>query len=186
LLSCFLWERKLYRIALEVIFLNSFIPPGKRKGFVVWSMPSSGMWRRVGPVRTNVLEGHVASIFRAEIIRERYCYPSANANPSSRFLPWRQRRYVPPKRLFPQDLQDSALRLVVTAVKTSNPTQNSYALRTTWERLYKSNQHRNKSHSLLRTRIIQVSTQSPLSNMVSTVFLFIRLLINTLSWSVAQ
>jgi hypothetical protein len=34
-------------------------------------MPFSGLWRRVGHVRTDVSEERIASIFRVETIRER-------------------------------------------------------------------------------------------------------------------
>jgi hypothetical protein len=44
-----------------------------------WRMPSSGIWRRVDLVRTDVSEERVATIFRVGKIREREkCYTFAN------------------------------------------------------------------------------------------------------------
>jgi hypothetical protein len=69
------------------------------------------MWRRVDLVWTDVSEERNASIFRAE---KSVCEEPAWAGgcrflltlvPRPRiFLPWRWRRYVPPKRRFAQDL----------------------------------------------------------------------------------
>jgi hypothetical protein len=64
-----------------------------------WRMPSSGMWRRVGLLWTNVSEEHVASIFSVEEI----------VNPHG-------------------DTSQKTAFFLVTAVKTSTPTlQKLYA-----------------------------------------------------------
>jgi hypothetical protein len=79
-------------------------------------LPSSGMWRSVDIVWTDVSEERIASIFRIENPRARNQREQVAAD-------W----YVPLKRRFTQDLhgatsQENAF-FIVTAVKTSNPTQ---------------------------------------------------------------
>jgi hypothetical protein len=74
--------------------------------------------------------------------------------PRSRvFLPWRWRRYVPPKRRFTQDLQGATSQktalLIVTAVKTSTLTYISLCLHKRkvcfgrWHRNWKDKRERN-------------------------------------------
>jgi hypothetical protein len=69
------------------------------------------MWHRVDLVRTDVLEGRIASIFRVD----KY----ASEEPTSA-------GGVPPKRRFTQDLHGATSQktafFIVTAVKTSNLT----------------------------------------------------------------
>jgi hypothetical protein len=60
----------------------------------VCRMPSSGMWRRVDIVWTDVSEERIASIFHLLTLVPR----------SRIFLHWRWMRYVPPKHRFTQDL----------------------------------------------------------------------------------
>jgi hypothetical protein len=62
-------------------------------------MPSSGIWRRVDLVWTDVSEEQIASIFRVE--KSASCSHLLTLVLRSRiFLPWRWRRYDPPKRRF--------------------------------------------------------------------------------------
>jgi hypothetical protein len=78
------------------------------------------MWRRAVPVWSDVSEDHIASIFTS-------CSYLFMLVPHSQILlPWRWRRYDPPKRQFTQELhgattQKTAL-FIVTAMKTSNLT----------------------------------------------------------------
>jgi hypothetical protein len=86
---------------------------------------SSGMWRRVDIVWTDISEERIASIFRVE--KSASCSHMLTLVPGSRiFLPSRWRRYVPPKRRFTQDLHGATFQktafFVDTAVKTSNVT----------------------------------------------------------------
>jgi hypothetical protein len=89
-------------------------------------MPSSGMWRRVGLMWTDISEEHIASIFRVE--------KSASERDTSShlltlvprlriFLSWRWRRNVLPKRRFTQDLHGTTSQktafFINTAVKIS-------------------------------------------------------------------
>jgi hypothetical protein len=70
----------------------------------LWRMPSSGMWRRVDLVWTDVSEERITSIFRVEK-SACSCSHLLTLVPRTRiFLPWRWRRYVPPKRRFTHDL----------------------------------------------------------------------------------
>jgi hypothetical protein len=102
--------------------------------FCIWTMPSSGVWRRVDVVDwTDVSEDRIASIFRVEKNpraknqREQVAAELASSSLADFFLPWRWRRYDPPKRLFNRPHLHGATPqktafFIVTAVKTSNPT----------------------------------------------------------------
>jgi hypothetical protein len=79
----------------------------------LWRMPSSGMWRRVILVWTDVSEESIASIFRVQKSARRnqreqlagVCSHLLTLVPRSRiFLPWRWKRYVPSKLRFTQCL----------------------------------------------------------------------------------
>jgi hypothetical protein len=117
-----------------------------------WRMSSSGMWCCVDLALTDVSEKCIASIFRVEESASgepawaggcRLSHQSTSVNarstqryirhhlltlvPRSRiFLPWRWRRYVPPKRRLTQDLHSATSHkmtfFLVTAVKASNRT----------------------------------------------------------------
>jgi hypothetical protein len=101
----------------------------RRKPHLFGWMSFSGMWCRVDLLWTDVSEECIISIFRAE--------KSANEEPAWAggariFLPWRWRRYIPPKRRFTQDLhgvrsQKTAF-FIVTAVITSNLTSHLFHL----------------------------------------------------------
>jgi hypothetical protein len=97
-----------------------------------WRMASSRMWCRVNLVWTDVSEVCITSIFRVE--KSVVCSHLLKPVPRSRiFLPWRWRRYVPPKRRFTQDKHDATSKktafFIVTAVKTSNLTQDTSLIR---------------------------------------------------------
>jgi hypothetical protein len=65
------------------------------------------MWRHVNLVWTDVSEERIASIFRVEksASEEPVCSHLLTLVPHSRiFLPWRWRRYIPPKCRFAHDL----------------------------------------------------------------------------------
>jgi hypothetical protein len=103
------------------------------------------MWRLVDLVWTDVLEERIASIWWENVSWTQFlcndnpqmflepawasdCSHLLTPVPRSRiFLPWRWRRYVPPKRRFTEDLHGSTSQktafFVVTAVKTSNLTE---------------------------------------------------------------
>jgi hypothetical protein len=88
---------------------------------LLWRMPSSGMWRRVVLVWTNVSEEP------AWAGGCRVCSHLLTLVPRSRiFLPWRWRRCVPPKRQLTLDLHGATSQkttfFIVTAVKTSDLT----------------------------------------------------------------
>jgi hypothetical protein len=98
-------------------------------------MPPSGTWRCVDLALTDVSEERNAFIFRVgksaseEPARVSVCSHLFTLVPRSRiFVPWRWRQYVPPKRRFTQDLHGATSQkttfFIVTAVKTSNLTQN--------------------------------------------------------------
>jgi hypothetical protein len=70
----------------------------------LWRVPSSGMWRRVDLVWTDVSEERIASIIRIKNSRARNQREQVAADSPRIFLPLRWRRYVPPKRRFTQDL----------------------------------------------------------------------------------
>jgi hypothetical protein len=82
-------------------------------------MPSSGMWRRVDIVRTDVSEERIASIFSVE--------KSAREEPawavcSCKFLPWRWMRYALPKRQFTQDLHGATCQRTAFFKRTDSLT----------------------------------------------------------------
>jgi hypothetical protein len=86
-------------------------------------MSSSGVWRCVDLALTEVSEERIASIFRVE----EYASHLLTLAPRSRILlPWRWRRYVPPKCRLTQDLHSATpqktIFFIVTAVKASNLT----------------------------------------------------------------
>jgi hypothetical protein len=90
-----------------------------------WRMPSSGMWRRVDLLWTDVSEERIASIFRAE--KFTCCSHLLTLVFRTRiFLFWRW-WYVPPKRRFTHDLRGATSQktafFIVTAAKTSNFTK---------------------------------------------------------------
>jgi hypothetical protein len=101
-----------------------------------WRMPSSGMWRRVDLVWTDISEERIASIFRVEKSASEEPARASGCRvwrvllklvPRSRnFLPWRWRRYVSPKCRFTQDLHGATSHktafFLVTVVKTSHLT----------------------------------------------------------------
>jgi hypothetical protein len=85
------------------------------------------MWRLVDFVWTNVSEERLASTFRVEksASEEPVCNHLLTLVPTSMiFLPWKWRRYVPPKRRFTQNLHGATSQkttfFILTAVKTSN------------------------------------------------------------------
>jgi hypothetical protein len=86
-----------------------------------WRMSSSGMWRRVDIVLTDVSEEHIASIFRvAAVTCSRWFFAHRI------LIPWRWRWYIALKRRLTQYLhgltsQKTAF-FIVTAVKISNLT----------------------------------------------------------------
>jgi hypothetical protein len=86
----------------------------------------SGMWRLVDLVWTDVSEELIASIFRVEKSARAYFHLLTLVPRSRIFLPWRWRRYAPPKRRFTQDIHGATSQktafLIVTAMKTWNPT----------------------------------------------------------------
>jgi hypothetical protein len=76
----------------SVIGWGTMLQAGRSRVQVVqpWRMPSSGMWRSVDIVWTDVSDcSHLLTLVPRSPI----------------FLPWRWTRYVPPKRRFTQDLQ---------------------------------------------------------------------------------
>jgi hypothetical protein len=80
----------------------------------LWRMPSSGMCGCIDPVWTDVSEKCIASLFRVEksaSVEPAWAGVCSNLNipvPRSRiFVPWRWKRYVPPKRRFTQDLHNA-------------------------------------------------------------------------------
>jgi hypothetical protein len=79
---------------------------------IVWRMSSSGMWRYVDLVWTEVSEEGIASIFRVENPRARNQSKQVDAD-------WAD---VPPKSRFTQDLHGDTSQktafFIVTAVKT--------------------------------------------------------------------
>jgi hypothetical protein len=90
-------------------------------------MPSSGMWRRVDIVLTDVSEERIASIFRVEKIANEAAtiYPCWFIDRGF-LIPWSWRRYDPPKRRLTPFLHGATSQktafFIVTAVKTSNLT----------------------------------------------------------------
>jgi hypothetical protein len=113
------WEViTLLQVYIKTPFLFSEVPIFRwRETWRLWRMPSSGMWRRVDIVWTDVSEERIASIFRVE--------KSASEEPT-----WagdcRLWTDVSEERRFTQDLhgatsQKTAL-FMDTAVKTSNLT----------------------------------------------------------------
>jgi hypothetical protein len=98
-----------------------------------WRMSSSGMWRRVYLLWTDVSEECVASIFRVE----KRCFrlvaqPASNLPtlvPRSRiFLAWRWRWHVPQKRRFTQDLHGATSQKTAFFIVYSCENLNSYTI----------------------------------------------------------
>jgi hypothetical protein len=98
------------------------------------------MWHRVELVWTDVSEEHITSILRVEksACEEPNCSHLLTLVPRTQiFLPWRWKRYVPPKRWFTQNLHGATSQktafFIVTAVKTSNLTTiKSYPCKRPW------------------------------------------------------
>jgi hypothetical protein len=96
---------------------NSVFSPGDLT--VEWRKPSSGMWRHVEIVLTDVSEERIASIFRVEYKKKSMSEPAR-----ARETVWRWKWYVPLKRWLTQFLHGATSQktafFIVTAVKTSN------------------------------------------------------------------
>jgi hypothetical protein len=106
------------------LFLQFIVKQG-----VNWRASSSRIWRRVvRRVSTDVLEEHIASIFRVEEINSA-CHLFACWILLNIFIwPWRWRRCVPPKFQLKLDglhsvISQKMILFITTAVKTSNTTR---------------------------------------------------------------
>jgi hypothetical protein len=91
------------------------------------------MWRRVHAVKwTDVSDERIASIFT--VVKTASEEPAwAGSSPRSRiFLPWRWRRYVPPKRRFiPQHLYGATSQNILHSHRCENLSDTTYKIRFT-------------------------------------------------------
>jgi hypothetical protein len=97
------------------------------------------MWRCVDLASTDISEERIAAIFRVEKSTSGEpawgggCYLLTLVHRSWIFLPWRWRRYVPPKRRLTQYLHSATSQkttfFIVAAVKASNRKKDSRVVR---------------------------------------------------------
>jgi hypothetical protein len=126
--SNYTWRRVQVMKLLIMQFYNSkYKELQLLKQHLLRRKPSSGMWRHVEIVLTDISEERITSIFSsvapAKLVRSRI---------SSCLLPRRWRRYVPTKRRLRQFLHGATSQktafFIVTARKTSNLTYNIYCI----------------------------------------------------------
>jgi hypothetical protein len=163
--GCILVDPNILDLGTSLRRVVSFTPNYYHKVQYLW-------WRDDGIVTSYGLDGRGVGVRpsfffhprRSDRLWGSVCSHLLTLVPRSRiFQPWRWRRYVPPKRLFTQDLHRATYQktafLIITAVKLSNLT---YLCR-----IYKSPLTVSPAHPLLTLFISTISTLSSQSRVRS-------------------